>query len=83
MLKEREAFSAMALCANGAKAGAAEIAARGLATLPAQFSRPAAMPDGSLAETRFHTFHVAWMSAPGLRIFASQHLTPKATWVPG
>ena len=41
------------------------------------------MPGGHTAETRFQTFHVAEPPAPGLRVFACQHLTPEATWVPG
>ena len=42
-----------------------------------------ACPAGDTAETRFQTFHVAEPPAPGLRLFACQHLTPEATWVPG
>ncbi|MDB5374393.1 MAG: Glyoxalase-like protein, partial [Belnapia sp.] len=84
MLRTREGISAIALRAHDAAAGAAEVTARGVPTLPVQqFGRPVAMPDGSLAETRFHTFHLREMPAPGLRLFACQHLTPEATWVPG
>ncbi|MBL6458134.1 VOC family protein [Belnapia sp. T6] len=84
MLETREGISAIALRAHDADAGAAEIAARGVATLPVQqFGRPVAMPDGSQAETRFRTFHLAEPPVPGLRLFACQHLTPEATWIPG
>jgi hypothetical protein len=84
MLETREGISAIALRAHDAEAGAAEIAARGVPTLPVQqFGRPVPMPDGSMAETRFRTFHLADPPSPGLRIFACQHLTPEATWVPG
>jgi hypothetical protein len=48
-----------------------------------RFGRPVDMPDGSRTETRFNTFHLVDPVAPGLRIFACQHLTPGATWVPG
>ncbi|HYF09861.1 MAG TPA: VOC family protein [Acetobacteraceae bacterium] len=84
VLAHREGMSAVALRAHDAEAGAAEIAAQGVPTLPVMhFGRPVRMPDGSTTETRFHTFHLRDMPIPGLRLFACQHLTPDATWVPG
>jgi len=84
VLETREGMTAIALRAHDAEQGAAEMAAHGLPTLPVQnFGRPVDLPDGSRTETRFRTFHLAEMPAPGLRLFACQHLTPEATWVPG
>lgn len=84
VLETREGMTAVALRAHDAEQGAAEVAARGAATLPVQrFGRPVDLPGGGTTETRFHTFHLAEMPAPGLRIFACQHLTPEATWIPG
>lgn len=84
VLEHREGMTAIALRAHDAEQGAAEVAARGVPTLPVQhFGRPVDLPDGSRTETRFRTFHLAEMPAPGLRLFACQHLTPEATWVPG
>jgi hypothetical protein len=84
LLETREGISGIALRAHDAEAGRTELEARGIATLPVQhFGRPVAMPGGHTAETRFQTFHVAEPPAPGLRLFACQHLTPEATWVPG
>jgi hypothetical protein len=77
-------MTAIAMRAHDAEKGAAEVAARGIPTMPVmRFGRPVDMPDGSRSETRFNTFHLVDPVAPGLRIFACQHLTPGATWVPG
>lgn len=84
VLETREGMTALALRAHDAEKGAAEVAARGAATAPVQrFGRPVALPDGGTTETRFQTFHVEAPPAPGLRLFACQHLTPEATWIPG
>ncbi|WP_052214049.1 VOC family protein [Belnapia sp. F-4-1] len=84
VLAEREGISAIALRAQDAEAGAAELAARGTTTLPVQrFGRPVTMTDGGAAQARFRTFHVAEAPAPGLNLFACEHLTPEATWIPG
>jgi hypothetical protein len=84
VLETREGMTAIALRAHDAEQGAAEVAARGVPTLPVQrFGRPVDLPDGSRTETRFQTFHLAEPAAPGMRLFACQHLTPEATWVPG
>ncbi len=48
-----------------------------------RFGRPVTLPDGRRTETRFATFHLDDTPAPGLRLFACQHLTPEATWVAG
>jgi hypothetical protein len=77
-------MTAIAMRAHDAEKGAAEIAARGIPTMPVmRFGRPVDMADGTRTETRFNTFHLVDPVAPGLRIFACQHLTPGATWVPG
>ena len=84
VLETREGMTAIAMRAHDAEKGAAEVAARGIPTMPVmRFGRPVDMPDGSRTETRFNTFHLVDLVAPGLRIFACQHLTPGATWVPG
>ena len=84
VLAVREGMSGVALRARDAEQGAAEIAARGFPTRDVlRFGRPVAMPDGSTAEARFNVFHVKEPPIPGLRIFACEHLTPGATWVPG
>lgn len=84
VLETREGMTAIALRAHDAARGAEEIAGRGAATLPVQhFGRPVNLPDGGRTETRFSTFHLAEPPVPGLRLFACQHLTPEATWVPG
>ncbi len=83
MLETREGISAIAFRAHDAEAGAAEMAARGVPTLPVQqFGRPVTLPDGRTTETRFRTFHLVEPAAPGLRLFACEHLTPEATWIP-
>jgi hypothetical protein len=50
---------------------------------PLHFGRPVPMPDGTEAEARFSVFR--WPPsayAGGLGIFACQHHTPAAVWVP-
>jgi len=84
VLERREGITAIALRAHDAAAGAAEMAARGAAVQPVmRFGRPVTLPDGRHTETRFVTFHLSDLPAPGLRLFACQHLTPEATWVAG
>ncbi len=65
-------------------AGIAELQARGISvTGPNEFSRPVDLPDGTRAEAKFRTFDWPVADAPAdLRIFACQHLTPEAVWVP-
>jgi len=81
VLETGERVTAIALRAHDADAGAAEVAARGIPTLPVQaFGRPV---EAIGRETRFRTFHLAEPVLPGMRLFACQHLTPEATWIPG
>lgn len=83
-LEAREGLVAVALRAHDAEQGAAELAARGVAVAPVmRFGRPVDLPGGGHTEARFNTFHLAEPAAPGLSLFACQHLTPEATWVPG
>ena len=76
---ERAAFTAL-----DAAAGTAELRARGIdAPDMVAFSRPVEMPDGSASEARFNVMR--WppgLRPGGLRIFACQHLTREAVWIP-
>lgn len=83
-LDTREGLERAAFTTTDAEAGAAALRARGLAaTGPVHFSRPVPLPDGSLTEARFSVFHWPRDQAPGgLRIFACQHHTRDAVWVP-
>lgn len=76
---ERAAFTAL-----DAEAGTEELRARGIAAPNmVAFSRPVDMPDGSAAEARFHVMRWPVELCPGgLRIFACQHLTREAVWIP-
>ncbi|HEX8665290.1 MAG TPA: VOC family protein [Beijerinckiaceae bacterium] len=73
-----------AMTATDAAAGFEEIRERGLAGIgPIDFSRPVTLPDGTRTEARFKVFHWPLDEAPaGLRIFACQHLTRDAVWIP-
>lgn len=84
VLAVREGMSGVALRTSDADRGAAEISGRGFPTQPVlRFGRPVTLPDGSTTEARFNVFHLKDPPIPGLRIFACEHLTPGATWVPG
>ncbi|HVY41454.1 MAG TPA: VOC family protein [Hyphomicrobiaceae bacterium] len=76
---ERAAFTT-----TSAADGVAEIKARGLAgTGPFDFGRPVDLPDGRKTEARFRTFLWPVGERPGgLRIFACEHLTRDAVWIP-
>jgi catechol 2,3-dioxygenase-like lactoylglutathione lyase family enzyme len=76
---ERIAFTAL-----DSAAGAEEIRARGYAALgPTDFERPVTMPDGSLSAAKFRIFQWPIEEAPaGVRIFACQHKTREAVWIP-
>ena len=76
---ERAAFTAV-----DSAAGVEEIRARGLAGIgPIAFGRPVERPDGSQTEAKFRIFQWPIEEAPGgLRIFACQHLTRDAVWMP-
>ena len=79
-----EGIERAALATDDAAAGVEEIRARGLdGTGPLNFGRPVTLPDGSRTEARFKVFHWPLDEAPaGLRIFACQHLTRDAVWIP-
>jgi catechol 2,3-dioxygenase-like lactoylglutathione lyase family enzyme len=76
---ERVAFTAL-----DSAAGADEMRARGLAAVgPTDFERPVTMPDGSAAAAKFRIFQWPIEEAPaGVRIFACQHKTREAVWIP-
>jgi catechol 2,3-dioxygenase-like lactoylglutathione lyase family enzyme len=79
-----EAIERAALTTTDAAAGVEEIRARGLAGVgPIDFGRPVTLPSGSQTEARFRVFEWPLTEAPaGLRIFACQHLTREAVWIP-
>jgi hypothetical protein len=83
-LEGREGLERAAFTTTDAEAGAAALRARGLAaTGPVHFGRPVPLPDGTMTEARFSVFHWPRDQAPGgLRIFACQHHTRDAVWVP-
>lgn len=83
-LAQREGLERAAFTTTDAEAGAAALRDRGLdANGPVHFGRPVPLPDGSMAEARFSVFHWPRHEAPGgLRIFACQHHTRDAVWVP-
>lgn len=76
---ERAAFTAVD-SAEGVK----EIKARGYAGIgPIDFGRPVTLPGGGETAAKFRVFQWPVDEAPGgLRIFACQHLTPEAVWIP-
>lgn len=76
---ERVAFTAL-----DSVAGLDEIKSKGFAgTGPFDFSRPVTMPDGRQTEASFRTFLWPVDERPGdLRIFACQHFTRDAVWIP-
>ena len=83
-LAAREGLDRAAFTTTDAAAGADALRARGVdAVGPVHFSRPVPLPDGSETEARFSVFR--WpVSARvgGLGIFACQHHTRDAVWVP-
>ena len=83
-LEEHEGLERTAFTTDDAAAGVAEVQARGVAaTGPIAFGRPVPMPDGSMAEARFQVFHwPATLRTAGMRIFACQHPTREAVWIP-
>jgi hypothetical protein len=80
----REGLERAAFTTSDAAAGADALRARGVDSAgPLHFGRPVPMPDGSEMEARFSVFR--WPPAAyagGLGIFACQHHTPEAVWVP-
>ncbi len=76
---ERAAFTT-----SDAAAGVAALRARGIeAHGPIEFSRPVDLPNGRSAQAAFSVFHWPVAQRPAdLRIFACQHHTREAVWIP-
>lgn len=83
-LETHEGLERTAFTTDDAAAGVAEVKARGIEALgPTGFGRPVPMPDGSMSEARFETFHwPATLRTAGMRIFACQHFTRETVWIP-
>jgi len=83
-LDAREGIERLAFTTLDAQAGVAELQARGVeATGPLDFGRPVALPDGSEAFARFRTFDWPRAESPaGAPLFACEHLTRDAVWIP-
>ena len=83
-LREREGIERAAFTTVDAAAGVAELVARGIAAQgPLEFGRPIDLPDGGRAQARFRTFDWPADARPGgLRLFACEHLTREAVWIP-
>jgi hypothetical protein len=77
-LAVREGLAGAALRLSDARLAAEELG--GFAVR--DFGRPVTMPDGRVVEARFSVFDVHDDAAPELRLFACQHHTPEAVWVP-
>jgi glyoxalase-like protein len=84
LLARREGIERTAFTTDDAAAGAAELQRRGLTPLgPVHFGRPVDLPDGRKSEARFNVFRWPLNENPGgMRIFACQHLTRDAVWIP-
>lgn len=84
LAKRGEGIERIAFTAVDSAAGAEEIRAHGYEPLgPTDFERPVTMPDGSQSAARFRIFQWPLSEAPaGLRIFACQHKTREAVWIP-
>lgn len=83
-LAGREGLDRAAFTTTDAAAGVAALRARGVEAIgPVAFSRPVPLPEGGETEARFSVFR--WPPAQrfgGLGIFACQHHTRDAVWVP-
>jgi hypothetical protein len=84
LLETREGIERAAFTTTDAAAGVAELNTRGIAaTGPIGFSRPVDLPDGRRTDARFDTFLWPLDARPGgMRIFACQHYTREAVWLP-
>jgi Glyoxalase-like domain len=84
LLEKREGIERVAFTTIDAAAGVIELQAKGIAaTGPIEFSRPVTLPDGRTTEARFHTYLWPLDEKPGgMRIFACQHHTRDAVWLP-
>jgi catechol 2,3-dioxygenase-like lactoylglutathione lyase family enzyme len=83
-LARREGVERVAFTTTDAAAGVAQLQARGIAASgPLDFGRPVDLPDGTSTEARFRTFDWPHDERPsGLRLFACEHLTRSAVWIP-
>lgn len=83
-LERGEGIDRAAFTALDAAAGVSELQALGIAaTGPLDFGRPVDLPGGGSAEARFRTFYWPTEDRPGgMRLFACQHLTRDAVWIP-
>jgi catechol 2,3-dioxygenase-like lactoylglutathione lyase family enzyme len=83
-LTSREGIERVAFTTDDAAAGAAEITARGYPALgPVHFGRPVPLPGGGETRAEFNVFRWPLSEQPGgTRIFACQHLTRVAVWLP-
>lgn len=77
-LAKREGLAGAALRLTDAVAAARQMG--GLAVR--DFGRPVTFADGAMSEARFSVFDIDDDAAPDLRLFACQHHTPQAVWVP-
>jgi catechol 2,3-dioxygenase-like lactoylglutathione lyase family enzyme len=83
-LDSREGLERAAFTTRDAALGVQELKSKGIpATGPMDFSRPVDLPNGGKSEAKFRTMHWPNDERPGgLRIFACQHLTREAVWIP-
>lgn len=85
LLEKREGIERAGFRSTDAAAGVAAVKAAGIPDVmgPLAFSRPVTPKNGLATEARFDTFHWPLTEKPGgLRIFACQHHTPDAVWLP-
>lgn len=85
LLEKREGIERVAFTTLDAAKGVAALRARGLTNAigPTDFSRPVDLADGRKTEARFSTFQWPLDERPGgMRIFACQHFTRDAVWLP-
>lgn len=83
-LQSRQGIERVGFCTDDADALRGELVSSGLDVAePLAFGRPVTLPGGGLVEAGFRT--VSWPAtcAPaGVTIFACEHQTPNAVWVP-
>src|SRR4051794_30061295 len=84
LARRGEGIERAALTTTDAAAGVEEIRDRGIPGVgPIDFGRPVTLPDGRRTEARFRVFQWPLDEAPaGMRIFACEHLTRDAVWIP-
>lgn len=84
LVEHGEGLDRAAFRTDDAKAGVAALKAREIAVRgPQAFGRPVDLPGGGTTEASFRTFEWADDATPGgLRLFACEHQTPEAVWVP-